>query len=139
MAPDGVVDRTAVADRAFASVEERRWLEGLVWPRVADRIAQWREQLERRRPRPPAAVVEVPLLFEAGMESIFEATVAVIADEQLRARRAAARGHARVAERAAAQLSQDEKASRATYVVRNDADEVQLELALGDVIRSLRA
>ena len=39
------------------------------------------------------AVVEVPLLFEAGIEGAFDATVAVVADEALRAERAAARGH----------------------------------------------
>ena len=42
----------------------------------------------------PAAVVEVPLLFEAGMEAVFDHTIAVVADEALRAERAGARGHA---------------------------------------------
>ncbi len=31
-----------------------------------------------------AAVVEVPLLFEAGMEGLYDATIAVIAPEELR-------------------------------------------------------
>ena len=71
-------------------------------------------------PPPPAAVVETPLLFEAGMDGAYDATIAVVADEALRAARAQARGHEAVDERAARQLSQDEKAARATYVVRND-------------------
>ena len=53
-------------------------------------------------PPPRAAVVEVPLLFEAGLESAYDATIAVVADEQLRSERAAGRGHAVVDERARA-------------------------------------
>src|SRR3954467_4719001 len=40
MAPDGVGARSAVAGRAFASEEERAWLEGLLWPRVGRRVAE---------------------------------------------------------------------------------------------------
>ena len=55
------------------------------------------------------AVVEVPLLFESGMEAVFDSTIAVIADEPIRERRAAERGHAAVAERAGRQLTQARK------------------------------
>src|ERR1700675_1260205 len=41
VAPGGVVDRAAVAQRAFASVEERAWLEGQVWPLVGARVQEW--------------------------------------------------------------------------------------------------
>jgi dephospho-CoA kinase len=34
VAPGGVVDRAAIAERAFAGDEERAWLEGLLWPLV---------------------------------------------------------------------------------------------------------
>ena len=137
VAPAGVVDRAAVAKHAFATAEDRGWLEGLLWPRVGARINSWREQLERRVPPPRAAVVEVPLLFEAGMESIFDATIAVIADEQLRAQRAAGRGHQALDERLARQLTQQEKAQRATYVVVNDGDIDELESKLSAVLEIL--
>jgi dephospho-CoA kinase len=138
VAPAGVVDRAAVATRAFATAEDRGWLEGLLWPRVGARVNSWREQLEHRVPSPRAAVVEVPLLFEAGMESIFDATIAVIADEQLRAQRAAGRGHQALDERLARQLTQQEKAQRATYVVVNDGDIDELESKLSAVLEILK-
>ena len=53
------------------------------------------------------------------MDGIYDATIAVIADEAVRAQRAAARGHVGVDERAARQLPQEEKARRATYTVAN--------------------
>src|SRR3712207_6881336 len=56
--------------------------EGTVWPRVGARVLEWREEVDRRDPPPPAAVVEVPLLFESGMERVFDRTVAGVADEE---------------------------------------------------------
>jgi dephospho-CoA kinase len=138
VAPGGVVDRAAVAARAFAGgEEERRWLEGLLWPLVGARIAGWLEHVRALRPAPRAAVVEVPLLFEAGMERGFDATIAVIAQEETRLRRAANRGHALADERAARQLSQEEKAHRATFIVRNDGTEGDLRRELAAVLGKL--
>jgi dephospho-CoA kinase len=138
VAPRGVVDRAAVAARAFATPEERAWLEGELWPRVGDRVAAWLREVAGRDPPPAAAVVETPLLFEAGMEGIYDATVAVIADETVRAQRAAARGHVGVDERAARQLPQEEKARRATYTVSNSGTIEELERELSGVLASLR-
>jgi dephospho-CoA kinase len=139
VAPGGVVDRAAVAAKAFAGDErERRWLEGLLWPLVGERIAAWLERVRALRPAPRAAVVEVPLLFEAGMERGFDATIAVIAEERTRRERADGRGHALADERAARQLSQEEKAQRATFVVRNDGSIEDLRRELAAVLAKLR-
>ena len=137
VAPEGRIDRAELARRAFATAEDRAWLEGLLWPRVGARIATWRESLEERAKPPRAAVVEVPLLFESGMETAFDATIAVVADERVRAQRASGRGHQALEERAARQLSQQEKAGRATYVVENDGTEQQLEAELSSVLDML--
>jgi dephospho-CoA kinase len=138
MAPGGEIDRSAVAGRAFASDDERRWLEELLWPRVGARVAQWREEAAAREPKPLAAVVETPLLFEAGLEGLYDATVAVVAPEGIRASRAAERGHAAVDERAARQLPQEEKARRATYTVENSGSVEELEAKLSEVLNSLK-
>jgi dephospho-CoA kinase len=138
VAPGGIVDRSAVADRMFAEETDRHWLETVLWPRVGQRMQEWRLDVDRRIPPPPAAVVEVPLLFESGLEPAFDATIAVIADEGVRADRAAQRGHTAVAERTARQLSQAEKAARATYVVVNDGTPAELETALSSVLDKLR-
>ncbi len=137
VAPHGVVDRAAVARCAFASAEDRRWLEGVVWPLVGARVAGWLEQVRAQSPPPRAAVVEVPLLFEAGLDQAYDATIAVVADEAVRRERAAERGHALADERAARQLSQQEKARRATYVVCNDGTEEELERELSAVLDKL--
>jgi dephospho-CoA kinase len=84
-------------------------------------------------------VVEVPLLFESGMEGVFDRTIAVVADEAVRERRAAARGHASVAERAGRQLPQEEKAERADFTVRNDGSLADLREALAQVLARLES
>src|SRR4051794_8405544 len=46
VAPDGVVDRAAIARHAFGDPEERAWLEGELWPRVGQRVVAFREEAE---------------------------------------------------------------------------------------------
>jgi dephospho-CoA kinase len=132
---DGEVDRAAVATIVFERPEELAWLEGTLFPRVGQRMAAWRAELE---PHEGVAVVEVPLLFEAGIEEAFDKTVAVVTDEALRAERAATRGHEAVESRAGRQLSQDEKARRADHVIRNDGTIEDLKAAVRGVLAELR-
>jgi dephospho-CoA kinase len=134
---DGGVDRAAVARAAFATAEDRRWLEQLLWPRVGERMVAWRQGLERSPEPPRAAVVEVPLLFESEMGGAFDATIAVVSDERIRHQRAHARGHQALDERAARQLSQEEKAQRATYVVVNDGSIEDLQEKLMEILDKL--
>lgn len=137
VAPGGVIDRRRLASLAFASDTEREWLERLIWPRVRERVARWRERHERARPQPRALVVEVPLLFEAGQESAYDATIAITAAESLRRTRAAARGHQALDERDARQLAQAQKAARATFALTNDGSVAELEQRLAAVLDTL--
>lgn len=136
---EGRVDRRAVAKFAFASTEERGWLEQLLWPRVGARVAAWRASESARDPAPVALVVETPLLFEAGLEGNYDATIAIVADEAVRAARAGARGHEALDERTARQLSQAEKAERATYAVENSGSLRKLEQELSGVLAKLKS
>lgn len=139
VARDGALDRSLIAERVFGDDEARGWLESELWPRVGQRVADWRQEVEELDPPPPAAVVEVPLLFESGMEQVFDSTIAVVADEDIRADRAGSRGHASVEERAGRQLSQEEKTERADYTVRNDGSLDELRENLSRVLARLDA
>jgi dephospho-CoA kinase len=134
---DGRVDRPALARAAFATEEGRAWLEQLLWPRVGERVAAFRTWASAAEPPPRAAVVEIPLLFESGSEHGFDATIAVIADEAIRQQRADARGHEALSERAARQLTQQEKSQRATYTVVNDGSERELQDRLSAILDML--
>ena len=139
VAPGGVLDRAVLAERVFAADADgagadREWLEQLLWPLVRQRVAQWR----RANAAASVQVVEVPLLFESGSERLYDATIAIVSDERLRESRAHGRGQRAVAERERRQLSQQDKASRATYVVVNDGDLAELEAKLSAILVMLR-
>ncbi len=136
---EGHIDRSVIAERVFAAPDERAWLESVIWPLVGQRMAEFREQADTEfqigaAGAPRAAVVETPLLFEAGMAPLYDATIAVIAPEDVRAERAAARGHAAVSERDARQLPQQEKADLADHVVVNDGSLDHLRERLAKVL-----
>jgi dephospho-CoA kinase len=135
VAPEGRVDRAKVGEVVFADPEELGWLESQVHPLVGERVGAWLESL----PRDPAiAVVEVPLLFESGMDGAFDTTVAIVASDPVRRARAESRGHALVGEREARQLAQEEKASRAEHVIANDGSIEELERELSALVEKLR-
>lgn len=133
--PGEGVDRSRIGEIVFADPEQLSWLESQIHPLVGERTAAWFGGLPADT---AVAVVEVPLLFEVGRDEVFDTTVAVVAAEDLRSERAAARGHALVDEREARQLTQEEKASRADHVIRNDGSIEDLERALSALIARLR-
>jgi len=136
IAPGDEVDRGRVGAIVFADPEELAWLESTLHPLVGEHVAAWRRGL---RDDTAVAVVEVPLLFEGTMADMFDATVAVIAGDEERVRRAAARGTADLEARSGRQLSQEEKAERATHVVVNDGSLDDLEENLRELLPELEA
>ena len=127
VAPSGRIDRSQVGSIVFERPEELAWLEKALHPRVAEAVAQWRDSLPSAV---AVAVVEVPLLFEVGMESVFDATICVSADDRTRKSRAGDRGTALLDGRTDRQLPQEEKMARATYVIENDGTLKELETAV---------
>ena len=133
---DGRVERARVGEIVFGRPDELAWLESVLHPLVGARIADWRQSLPADT---SLAVVEVPLLFETGMEHAFDATVCVVADDSVRAARAGARGTELLEGRSARQLSQEEKAARATHVISNDGSLAELEERVAQLIPALAA
>jgi dephospho-CoA kinase len=134
VAPEGKIERAKIGEIVFADPEQLTWLESQIHPLVQRRTAEWLLSLP---PGTDVAVVEVPLLFEAGNHGAFDATVAIVTADEVRRERAAARGHALVDEREARQLTQPEKAERADHVIANDGSVEDLERALSALLDKL--
>ena len=135
IAPAGSVDRDKVGEIVFADRDELAWLESVTHPRVGAHVLEWRQGLG---PEVEIAVVEVPLLFEAAMEDAFDATLAVVADDEIRDARLRERGQAGLAGREDRQLDQAEKVRRADHVIRNDASLEELDREVNQLIDELR-
>jgi dephospho-CoA kinase len=136
IAPGGSIDREKVSEIVFNDRDELTWLESVTHPRVGAHVLEWRQNLG---PDVEVAVVEVPLLFEAAMEDAFDATLAVVAEDELRDARLRERGQGGLAGREGRQLDQAEKERRADHVIRNDASLEELESQVRALIEELSA
>lgn len=139
LAPDGSVDREAIAGIVFADPVELAWLEGLLHPLVA---REWLRFIEAQRalPEPPDVVVaEVPLLFEAGLEDRYDHVVLVTAPLDVRLRRAGERatGSSHPQRRSARQMSDADKRERADVVIENTGSLADLDEQVARVIEQL--
>ena len=132
---DGEIDRTHVGKRVFGDREALAWLEQLLHPRVVAAYLAWREELARRPDPPALTVTEVPLLYEVGGETRFDAVVTVTAPADVRA----ARIGRDVSDRERRLLPEEDKAARADFTFVNDGSLDDLDAFVSDVIAKLTA
>ena len=140
-APDGSPDRAWIASRIFSSPARRRALNAIIHPAV---IAGQRRAIAavKRRRTAPMVVVEAALVYEAGMEVLFDAVVVVDTPVRERVRRVAERDRvpaAHVLRRIRAQGSPARHAAKADIVIRNRAGLRALRAAARLVFRILAA
>lgn len=114
---DGTVDRRALAAVVFPDPAALQRLEGILHPRVR---AAWKALVSR--PQPDRWVVEIPLLYEKGLEKEFDFTVCVASDPRVQAQRLASRGlpPQEASQRIARQLPLAQKIERADFVLTNN-------------------
>ena len=114
------LDRARLGRIVFADAEARRRLEAITHPRVREWMAErQREALERGERR---VVLDIPLLFENGLETGMGAVLLAYAPEAVQIRRLIERSGLSEAEaraRLAAQLPIEDKVARSTYVIDN--------------------
>jgi dephospho-CoA kinase len=133
LAPDEKIDRGKVGEIVFSDRAELAWLEALLHPRVAAAHLDWREKLAERDDPPAVCVAEVPLLYEVGGESRFDAVVVVTASPEIRASRA---GRS-LPERESRLLSDEEKLARADFAYVNDGTVEDLDAFVAGVMARL--
>lgn len=129
----GEIDRSAVAAIVFRDRDELAWLEALLHPRVAQVYLDWREELARAPDPPAVCATEVPLLYEVGGETRFDAVVVVTAPDELRAERA----RVPVGDRSARLIPDDEKVRRADFAYVNDGSLEELDTWVAGVVDEL--
>ena len=136
VAPGDGVDRNRVGEIVFSDPDELAFLEGVLHQRVGVHVLDWRQNLGTDV---EVAVVEVPLLFEAAMEGAFDATVAVVAGDEIREARLRERGQPGLEGREGRQLNQGEKERRADHVIRNEGSIEELESKVSELIDQIKS
>ena len=112
------IDRAALGRIVFQDPAERLWLEQLIHPIVRDRF----DQALTRHAETPAIVLMIPLLFEAGLESLCSEIWLVDCDESQQLQRLIARdglSPAAAQARIAAQWPLSRKRALADHVISN--------------------
>ena len=124
-APDEEIDRAALGQIVFGDGAERRWLEQLLHPIVR---ACFKAKLQELAAE-PVVVLVVPLLFEAGLETLCSEVWLVDCDETQQLQRLMARdglGEADARARIAAQWPLARKRQLADVVLNNRGGPEQL-------------
>ena len=117
LTPDGRVNRAGLAAAVFTDEGQLRWLEALLHPRL---FARWRALFAASHGQ--KFIVEVPLLFEQGMENWFDFTVCITSECASQIRRLESRGipPKLARQRLAQQLPLARKCELADFVILND-------------------
>jgi dephospho-CoA kinase len=134
---DGVLDRSALGRIVFADDAARRRLNAIVHPRVR----ALGRALESQAKPGQLVVHVVPLLFEEGFAAQCDATVLVVAPDELRIARVGARDgldEAAVRKRMAKQIDPERARALAGHVIDNGGDLDALRAAVTEVYRRLR-
>ncbi|HEV7726027.1 MAG TPA: dephospho-CoA kinase [Modestobacter sp.] len=124
LAPDGSLDRPALAAVVFSDPAARARLDAVVHPLVRARAA---EALSAA-PRDAVVVQDIPLLVETGQAGSYDLVLVVQTDVEERVRRLVGRGLSAADARAriASQASDEERAAVADVVLTNDAGRDEL-------------
>ena len=125
LARHGTLDRARLGQIVFSDAGERRWLEQLVHPLVRERFARELAQLAAA----PVVVLMIPLLFEAGLETLCSEVWLVDCNEAQQLQRLMARNSFSEAEaraRIEAQWPLARKRPLATVVLDNRGTPAEL-------------
>lgn len=114
---NGFLDKERLAAEVFSVPAKRKWLESLLHPEILKRIHSL-----ITKSRTNVVVVEVPLLFEAGLGDCFTLTVSLASPERTLQERALKRGwtKAQYKARTAAQLGAAQKYALADLTLDNN-------------------
>jgi dephospho-CoA kinase len=133
LAPDGEIDRGALATVVFNDRDALGFLEELLHPLVAVEYLEWRDALAALPDAPAVCVTEVPLLYETGGEARFDKVVVITAPAKLRR----ARSLVATGDREARLIPDAEKVKRADYSFKNMGSLEELDDFVASVMHSL--
>jgi dephospho-CoA kinase len=138
LAPDGSLDRKALAARDFADAKERAELNRIVHPRIAEEVSSRLGALAGKGH--PVAVYEAALIVENRLHEGLDGLVVVTAPEaaqlaRLRERDGMSDAEARA--RLASQLPAADKLLHATFVIDNQGSEAELEAQVDRLLAAM--
>lgn len=137
---DGEIDRSVLAKIIFADEKARRDLNRITHPRIIQEIRAAIEGFRKCSKGTSVLAIEIPLLYECGLECIVDYVVVVAAEQGIQVHRLTTRTGITPEEairRINSQLPMSEKVRKADFVVWNNGNLQDLEEAVDDLWRRL--
>lgn len=138
LAADGMLNRPLLREMIVKDSTVKKRLEGFVHPEVFALMQKGIDDAERGGH--PGVVVEVPLLFELGMESMFDFTILISTSHDIQVRRLASRDGVSVAQAEGLiniQMPVEEKMKKADLVISNHGRLADLLAAVDQVYKKM--
>lgn len=133
---DGNFDRKKLGELVFNSPEKLKLLNSIIHPQIKKEIRKYFEQKKDCS----FVFVEIPLLFEAGMENLFDKIIIVYAEDAIRVKRLIDRnGYTEdyAKKRMLSQIPQEEKFALVDYIIDNNGTEEELFNSTREVLEEL--
>ncbi|MBW1939587.1 MAG: dephospho-CoA kinase [Deltaproteobacteria bacterium] len=138
---DKTLDRHQMMNVILTDADARQLVEKIIHPHIFKKMNQILQHLATSGNN--NVIVEVPLLFEAGWQDLFDYIISVVAPEPICIKRLAERKKMSVdmaSKWMATQIPQEVKAKRSNYIVHNNAglDRLQIQVnQLSEVLKQL--
>ena len=139
--PDRTLNRPALGTKVFGHPAKLRQLEHMIHPRVARKQRRLTRQAARKDPN-AVVIYDVPLLFEAGIDTRVDTTIVVTADRETQIARLKQRNglsRAEALRRIKSQMPLAEKRRRADYTLDGTLPRPKLKKQVRSLHQSLRA
>ena len=137
---DRSLNRQALGRIVFRNPEKRRRLERIIHPRVAREQARLTKQAARTDPQ-AVVIYDVPLLFEAGIDTRVDTTIVVAADRKTQVARLKKRNglsQAEAVRRIRSQMPLAKKIQRADHVLNGTLPRPSLGQQVSLLLKDLR-
>jgi dephospho-CoA kinase len=132
---DGEISREKLGKLVFRHEDLRKTLENILYPQLLLKIEEFFSGEQ------DVGFVSVPLLFEAGMENMFDKIVFIYCDDENRLARLISRnGYTKeyATTRMNAQLPQDEKLKKSDFVIYNNSSLEELKNQVKILLEQIR-
>ncbi|WP_339316245.1 dephospho-CoA kinase [Paenibacillus sp. FSL R10-2734] len=124
LSPDGTLNRGKLGDIVFRDPAALQALNNLTHPAIRREIKERMNSMEEEDPK-KLIIVDIPLLFESGLENLFHEIVVVYVPREVQIARLMERNGLSIEEAEArlnAQMDIEAKRNKADYIIDNSGD-----------------
>jgi len=131
---DGNLNRRVLANVVFSDPKKLKQINAITHPRITCVV---KEMIKKE---PGITVIDAPLLYEAGLDSLCSAIITVVASYEIRLNRIMARDGISLElakKRLDSQKNQAKFLQQADFILENDGDEKKLEKRLESILSQI--